>query len=342
MSAQFQNNDFAGMSGLSGMNDPLGFVKKLWGDMQLPGMVTPTISVDELDKKIQDLKTVESWLNVNMNMLKGTIQALEVQRATISTLKTMGENFAQQMKAASPTTSPSASATSNTTSSHESWPHSSQAKEPDEKEGANANWPMPNATQAAPTPAKEPAPAPEVAPEVPPEITSPTVEKEEASSASKVTSGEAKASPAAANAQGSAPFSNPAAWWNVLQDQFKQALTKAMESEQLANLVKSTTTKPAEAKSKAPHVPFPAPRGKPLAKAGSTLTRSTTATNKSSKPTKATKPAKPSTVNSVKPKVAVKKTSAPQAAAKTAPVAKSKTASGTKKRVRTVSKSSSK
>lgn len=328
MSAQFQNNDFAGMSGLSGMNDPLGFVKKLWGDMQLPGMVTPTISVDELDKKIQDLKTVESWLNVNMNMLKGTIQALEVQRATISTLKTMGENFAQQMKAASPATSPSASATSNTTSSHESWPHSSQAKEPDEKEGANANWPMPNAAQAAPTPAKEPAPPPEVAAEVPPEVTSPTVEKEEASSASKVASGEAKASTAAANAQGSAPFSNPAAWWNVLQDQFKQALTKAMESEQLANLVKATATKTADAKSKVPHVPFPAPRGKPIAKAGSTSTRNATATSKS------TKSAKPSTSNSAKPKAAVKKASAPKVAAKVAPAAKPKATAGTKKRVR--------
>lgn len=328
MSAQFQNNDFAGMSGLSGMNDPLGFVKKLWGDMQLPGMVTPTISVDELDKKIQDLKTVESWLNVNMNMLKGTIQALEVQRATISTLKTMGENFAQQMKAASPATSPSASATSNTTSSHESWPHSSHAKEPDEKEGANANWPMPNAAQAAPTTAKEPAPPPEVAPELPPEVTSPTVEKEEAPNTSKVASGEVKASPAAANAQGSAPFSNPAAWWNVLQDQFKQALTKAMESEQLANLAKSTAKKAADAKSKVPHVPFPAPRGKPIAKAGSTSTRTATATSKS------TKSAKPSTSNSAKPKAAVKKASAPKVAAKVAPAAKPKVTAGTKKRVR--------
>ncbi|MBX9899245.1 MAG: hypothetical protein K2Y28_00545 [Burkholderiaceae bacterium] len=336
MSAQFQNNDFAGMSGLSGMNDPLGFVKKLWGDMQLPGMVTPTISVDELDKKIQDLKTVESWLNVNMNMLKGTIQALEVQRATISTLKTMGENFAQQMKAATPAPNSSASTPSTSTTINESWPHSSQAKESDVKEGTNANWPMPNAAQAAPIPAKEPASPPEVTPEVLPEITSPPVEKE-ASNASKAASGEAKATPVAANAQGSAPFSNPAAWWNVLQDQFKQALTKAMESEQLANLVKSTTTKTADAKSKAPHVPFPAPRGNPIAKARSTATRTATTTSKS------TKPAKPATSNSAKPKAAVKKSSAPKVAAKTAPAAKPKATTSTKKTgVRTASKSSSK
>lgn len=330
MSAQFQNNDFSGMSGLSGMNDPLGFVKKLWGDMQLPGMVTPTISVDELDKKIQDLKTVESWLNVNMNMLKGTIQALEVQRATISTLKTMSENFAQQMKAANPSSNSSASATSNTASNHESWPHSSQAKASDETEGENANWPMPNTTHAATTTVEEPTPSSEETAEASeaPEAPSPIVDKEEAPSTSKVASSHATSSSAAANAQGSAPFSNPAAWWNVLQDQFKQALTKAMESEQLANLVKSTATNAADSKSKAPHVPFPAPRGKPIAKAGSTSTRTVTATSKS------TKLAKPSSSNSVKPKAAVKKSSAPKVAAKAAPAAKPKVTTGAKKRVR--------
>lgn len=89
----------------NGLNDPLSFVKKLWGDMQLPGMVTPTLSMDELDKQIKDLKTVESWLQVNMNMLHGTIQALEVQRATIAALKTMGESFAHNTVTSSATTS---------------------------------------------------------------------------------------------------------------------------------------------------------------------------------------------------------------------------------------------
>jgi hypothetical protein len=83
------NNHLFRQRGASGMSDPLGWIKRLWGSMQVPGMVTPPMSLDELDQKIQDLKTVESWLNVNMSMLRGTIQTLEVQRATLSALQSL-------------------------------------------------------------------------------------------------------------------------------------------------------------------------------------------------------------------------------------------------------------
>ncbi|HJU70644.1 MAG TPA: PhaM family polyhydroxyalkanoate granule multifunctional regulatory protein, partial [Paucimonas sp.] len=81
------------MPGVGAMTDTLEFVKKLWGGLSVPGMVAPTVSTDELDKQISDLKTVETWLTMNMNMLRGSIQALEVQRATIATLKSMGDAF---------------------------------------------------------------------------------------------------------------------------------------------------------------------------------------------------------------------------------------------------------
>src|SRR2546428_5381364 len=90
----------ANMSGAGAINDPLGFVKNLWAGMGIPGMVAPTVSSDELAQKISDLKVVESWLNLNMNMLRGTIQALEVQRATILTLQSMGEAFSSAAKTA--------------------------------------------------------------------------------------------------------------------------------------------------------------------------------------------------------------------------------------------------
>jgi hypothetical protein len=85
------------------MTDTLDFVKNLWGSMavpgmNLPGLTVPTLSVEDLDKKIGDLKAVEAWLNVNMSMLRGTIQALEVQRGTIVTLKSMGSTFAAAMQ----------------------------------------------------------------------------------------------------------------------------------------------------------------------------------------------------------------------------------------------------
>ena len=76
------------------MNDTLDFVKNLWGSMSVPGITAPTLSVEELDKKINDLKAVESWLNLNMSMLRGSIQALEVQRDTIATLKSVGASLA--------------------------------------------------------------------------------------------------------------------------------------------------------------------------------------------------------------------------------------------------------
>jgi hypothetical protein len=43
----------------------------------------PTFDIEELDKRIKDLKSVESWLSMNLNVLKSTIQTLEVQRATL-------------------------------------------------------------------------------------------------------------------------------------------------------------------------------------------------------------------------------------------------------------------
>lgn len=150
--------------GVGAMGDTLEFVKKLWSGMQVPGMALPAASTDELEKQIRDLKAVESWLTVNMNMLRGTIQALEVQRATMAALDSLRESFAQQMKA--PAADPAAP--------------------------TGAAWPYAQAEPVAPA-SPEPAPAPETA-----------------------------------------AFGNPAAWWNLLQDQFKQALGQALQSDELA------------------------------------------------------------------------------------------------------------
>jgi hypothetical protein len=88
---------------MPGMTDTLEFVKNLWGSMNLPGtnlssMSTPPLSPEDLDKRIADLKAVESWLNMNLTMLRGTIQTMEVQRATLSTLKSMGASMAEAMR----------------------------------------------------------------------------------------------------------------------------------------------------------------------------------------------------------------------------------------------------
>ncbi len=71
--------------------DPFEFMKKLWNPMGLPmpGMVAPTLDMDAVEKKISDLKSVENWLNLNLNMLRLSIQGLEMQRNTLAAMKAM-------------------------------------------------------------------------------------------------------------------------------------------------------------------------------------------------------------------------------------------------------------
>lgn len=73
--------------------DPMDFVRNMWGGMgfSLPGMVTPTFDVDELEKRVTDLKAVEGWLRMNLSMLQMTIQGLEMQKATLSAVHAMGK-----------------------------------------------------------------------------------------------------------------------------------------------------------------------------------------------------------------------------------------------------------
>ena len=226
--------------GAAVVTDTLDFVKNLWGSMSVPGMgmpgiTAPTMSVEELDKKISDLKAVEAWLNLNTSMLRGSIQALEVQRGTIATLKSMGASLAAAI------TQPGASEKS----VFESVPYASAFFQ--------------QATPAAPAPAPKPAPAPAPAPEP------------------------AAAVPDDAGNQAAAQLANPSAWWNLLQDQFKQAVSTAMSHDAAsaaaasfgggakAKPAASKSAKPAEAgtaaKAKAPLRKAPAKRAAPKAKA---------------------------------------------------------------------------
>ena len=61
----------------------------------------PGLDVEELEKRIKDLKSVENWLNMNLNILKSTIQGLEVQHATMMALKSCGDAVSAASSAAS-------------------------------------------------------------------------------------------------------------------------------------------------------------------------------------------------------------------------------------------------
>ena len=79
-------------------SDPMDFLRNLWGSngFSLPGMVAPTLDTDELEKQIRDLKTVEGWLRTNLSMLSMTIQNLEMQRTTLTAMRTMSQMYADQ------------------------------------------------------------------------------------------------------------------------------------------------------------------------------------------------------------------------------------------------------
>lgn len=71
---------------------------------QVPGLsnwIAPTLDVEELDKRIGELKAVRFWLEQNATAVGATIQALEVQKMTLATLQGMNvkmADLAQAMK----------------------------------------------------------------------------------------------------------------------------------------------------------------------------------------------------------------------------------------------------
>src|SRR5689334_19336841 len=94
---------------MSDAQDPLDFIKNMWGNMGfgLPGMVTPTIDTDELDKRITELKTVKGWLKTNLGWLGRTIQGLGMQRATLAAMRAMSESASTpEASAANPFANP--------------------------------------------------------------------------------------------------------------------------------------------------------------------------------------------------------------------------------------------
>jgi hypothetical protein len=85
---------------MSSPQDPHGFGKFVpgfdflqqlaqGGQASLASWVAPTLDPQALDKRIADLKAVQFWLDQNAAALKATIQALEVQKMTLATLKSM-------------------------------------------------------------------------------------------------------------------------------------------------------------------------------------------------------------------------------------------------------------
>ena len=69
--------------------DPFEMFRRLWGPLgvPVPGMAMPTLDPQEIDKRVQELKSVEMWLSMNLNMLRAAIQGLEMQKAGLNAMQ---------------------------------------------------------------------------------------------------------------------------------------------------------------------------------------------------------------------------------------------------------------
>lgn len=76
----------------AGIAETMDLVRKAWASFSLPPSMAPTIDPDEIGRRIAELKTVEQWLSMNLTMLRSTIQALEIQQATLNALRAFGVN----------------------------------------------------------------------------------------------------------------------------------------------------------------------------------------------------------------------------------------------------------
>jgi ribosomal protein L12E/L44/L45/RPP1/RPP2 len=198
------------------------------GIPSLASWVAPTLSVEEVDKRIQELKTVQYWLEQNGHALKATIQALEVQKMTLSTLRGMNvrmEDIASAFTKQAAAMAPAAA-------------------------------PAPAPAAAAPKPEPEPEEIEEEEDEAP----------EEAAPASKKP--RARPASAGAKAGGAAGVVDPMQWWGSLTEQFQQIASSALQdaaqlkvpamAQPLADAVGKAMGKPAAAKKAAAH-PLPSP-----------------------------------------------------------------------------------
>ena len=159
----------------------------------LSSWVAPTLSVEEVDKRIQELKAVQFWLEQNSHALKATIQALEVQKMTLSTLRGMNlrmEDLANAFTRPAATTAASGSASSASASR-------TQATRPE------ADAKAAEAAQPDETKERADAPAP----------------------GAKAAKGNG---PAAAEA-GSGGVIDPLQWWGALTQQFQQIASAALQ-----------------------------------------------------------------------------------------------------------------
>lgn len=91
----------------SNPGDPFEFLKKLWAPMGLPmsgtgmpGMMFPSVDIGEIERRISDMHSVETWLALNLEIVRTTIKGLEAQRSTVQAFQAMHQGVTAAANAA--------------------------------------------------------------------------------------------------------------------------------------------------------------------------------------------------------------------------------------------------
>ena len=73
--------------------DWLEYMQRMWNPMgfPMPGVGMPTVDVKEVERKIAELRTVETWLTMNVGFVQMTIQTLELQKSALQALEAAGK-----------------------------------------------------------------------------------------------------------------------------------------------------------------------------------------------------------------------------------------------------------
>lgn len=211
-----QNSDLSGNPLLASME----MMRQAWAGLTGPGglasslPMAPPMNLEDLDRRIAELRSVENWLRMNLSMLSSTIQGMEVQRSTISTLRAFVDSAANLDLGT--------------------------------VRDSGAASPLEVVLGLKPAPAAKSAP--KSAPQDAPAAAQPDTK------ASEAEGGAAGAQPGMSEQMGAAAQSASKAWWDLLQQQFNQiaaATAASMPGSQPAAEADKSQAKPAASATKA-------------------------------------------------------------------------------------------
>lgn len=244
-SMEMMRHAMAGMSAQTPSDASAGGIGGMGGGLNFAQALNP----EDIERRISELKVVENWLKLNLSMLTSTIQGLEVQLATIQTLKSFAAMGAQTNEASQTMQKAwSAQASQGSAAASGEVPTQPPVSGQSPLEAALGMMPSAQSVNHAKAQAEQAAQA-----------------HQDLSAAANQQAAQAAATAAQAVAQ---PNSQPTtqtdgqtkttgatippagqAWWNMLEKQFSQIATATQEATQVANeaaakLVKSSQAVP--------------------------------------------------------------------------------------------------